>query len=221
MFPSHDRRGLRTAPEKENCLILDFGQVIKTLGPIDQINIRSPQQKNENSESESEPVLKRCPSCATMCAAAQRFCYICGYELFSLELDVSAESQNKVLSEPETHTVIGMDMKVWAKKGAEPDAPKTLRVSYTTLAGTFHEWLCFEHWQFEDKRKFAYKKAEDWHNNRIPNKSCPCSAEAASFMPYPKPDKITVKKDGKYWRITNYDFQKKQEEEEIFDEIPF
>lgn len=71
-------RGMRTAEEKKNCLVLDFGQNIERHGPIDEIR---PKKKKEEV---SEQPLKRCEKCKRMIQINLKFCIYCGHEFPSL-----------------------------------------------------------------------------------------------------------------------------------------
>ena len=62
---------------------------------------------------------------------------------------------------------------VHTKRGAGPDAPKTLRVEYEIGFNEWQkEWVCVEH------TGFARRKAEAWWSARS-DEPCPTSAEAA------------------------------------------
>jgi superfamily II DNA or RNA helicase len=72
-------RGLRTVdPEeypgvvKKDCLVLDFGESLKTYGSLEQ----APQL--EDQEGQEAPV-KNCPQCASELPISTRECPICGY----------------------------------------------------------------------------------------------------------------------------------------------
>lgn len=67
-------RGLRISPDKTDCLVLDYGQVIRTLGPIDEPRIR------KKGEEKGEAVMKECPECLEMVAGGCRFCPDCDFE---------------------------------------------------------------------------------------------------------------------------------------------
>ena len=50
-----------------------------------------------------------------------------------------------------------MDFCVWEKRGAAPDAPKTVRVTYyVDMINSFSEWLCPEH------HGYARSKFDRW-----------------------------------------------------------
>jgi len=184
-------RGLRTAPNKDDCLVLDFGGVIDELGTIDALDIRK-KGYIEKEEGGGEAILKRCPACGAECAAAQRYCYVCSYNFISEGL-VSIPETKSILEEEliEEHIVIGMKTKYHRKS---PDKPATLQVSYATMSGEFNEWVCFDH------AGYAREKAVKWHMNRS-EQTPPNSVNEAIEIQYPTPSRIKVKKEGKYWRV--------------------
>ena len=62
-------RGMRNAPGKSNCLVLDFAGNIKRHGPIDRVN---PYDPSRNGKGEA-PV-KTCPQCRSITFAGLRLC---------------------------------------------------------------------------------------------------------------------------------------------------
>jgi DNA repair protein RadD len=92
-------RGLRLWPEKTDCLVLDYGQVIKTLGPLDEPNV-----KGKRTSGDGEAPVKECPVCFTYVFAGVRTCPECSHEFPAPKpvvekLDKKADSETKILSE--------------------------------------------------------------------------------------------------------------------------
>ncbi len=67
-------RGFRLHPDKQNCLILDFGGNIERHGPIDQV-----QPKERKSTDSFTAPAKACPDCHTLVATGFAICPECGY----------------------------------------------------------------------------------------------------------------------------------------------
>lgn len=92
-------RGLRLAPGKQDCLVLDYGQVIKTMGPLDEPNV-----KGVNRGSDGEAPVKECPTCNTFVFAGVRECPECGHNFPEPakpqeKLDKKAASDAPILSQ--------------------------------------------------------------------------------------------------------------------------
>lgn len=194
------------ASTKKDCMILDFGGVIDTLGPIDAVDIRRTGKREGETEPLQQATFKICPSCGTECAPAQKFCYSCSYSFAAASVNTKAGS-SAVLSndvEPETHAVWHVDYKLHEKRD-NPDAAPTMRVTYATNNGSFSEWICFEH------HGFARQRAEQWHKIRLPLFIPPLTVAEALGLPYPTPATITVRKEGKYDRILSYEFNEDAE----------
>lgn len=192
-------RCIRAYPGKENALVLDFGDVIATLGPVDKIDIKY------TPSGDGEAPIKVCPKCASVCYAGVRVCPDCGHVFEFNKTPINRKAGNApVLStqeEPiETHPVIGMEIKEHAKKG-DPSAPTTMCVTYFIKGNQkFSEYVCFNH------KGYAREKAEKWHEAMLPDEPAPDTVLAATKLLYPIPTAITVRPDGKYWRIIGYEW---------------
>ncbi len=68
-------RGLRTAPGKTDCLVLDFAGNVKRHGPI--TDVTPPKRKGRGT---GDAPVKVCPQCSELLHASVRICPACRYE---------------------------------------------------------------------------------------------------------------------------------------------
>ena len=71
-------RGLRPFPGKENCAVLDYGQIIENCGPVDDPYIRDP--KSRRSSEKFTPTIRVCSDCLTYVPYDVAVCPECGHE---------------------------------------------------------------------------------------------------------------------------------------------
>jgi len=166
-------RGFRLHPGKTDCLVLDFGGNVLRHGPVDAIRVTDPQS-NGNGEAPA----KECPECHAVIAAGYAACPECGHEFPPPERrkhEATASSEG-ILSGQVTRTEYEVNDVFYAvheKRGAPPDAPRTMRVDYRiSFTEYVSEWVCFEH------EGYARRKAEQWWQQRS-NDPIPDSAERA------------------------------------------
>jgi DNA repair protein RadD len=154
-------------------LILDFGSNILRHGPIDQI--KAPGLKSPGTGGAPA---KECPECHSVIAAGYAACPDCGYEFPPPERHrhEAQASAAGILSGQVTissYKVEDVFYGVHTKRGAPPDAPKTMRVDYRVSFNVYKsEWICFEH------TGYARRRAEEWWQRRSPD-PVPDTAERA------------------------------------------
>jgi DNA repair protein RadD len=166
-------RGFRLHPDKQNCLVLDFGGNVLRHGPVDQVEALERRRQGNH-----EAPAKECPQCRALVAAGYARCPECGHEFPPPERQTheAQASQACVLSEQFTNTeyeVRDIHYRVHTKRDAAPNAPKTMRVDYRL--GLDHwqsEFICFEH------DGYARQKAIQWWRLRSPD-PVPDTAERA------------------------------------------
>jgi DNA repair protein RadD len=154
-------RGFRLHPEKTDCLVLDFGGNVLRHGPVDAIR---PRRAGGTESSEQ----KECPQCQEIVAANCEVCPGCGYEWPGREQSrpkhtATPGDADIVSCEPTVTTYPVMDVfyTVHHKRGAAPEARRTVRVDYRV--GWQHyvsEWICVEH------AGYAREKAQRWWSRR-------------------------------------------------------
>jgi hypothetical protein len=109
---------------------------------------------------------------------------------------------------PQTLAVLGMSRVKWAGKEGKPD---TMMVTYATLEAAIKEWVCFNH----AKGSFPHDKARGWHKKHCGSLPMPDNVDdAVKFEFYQAPDFVTVRKEGKFWRVLDYQFLSHEERNE-------
>ena len=204
LFYQMTGRGFRLHPDKENCLILDFGGNIMRHGPVDAITIKEPGKGN------GEAPAKKCPDCNSVIHAAYHTCPDCGYIFPQRDKDKhdSKAATTGIISGQVDYTdydVKAVFYSVHIKRGADPEDPKTMRVEY--CVGFNHyisEWVCPEH------TGYARNKFEAWWKKRSNVPSPDTAQEAVNLAndgALAKPSKIIVKSIAgeKFDRIVDYE----------------
>lgn len=84
-------RGLRVAPGKKDCLVLDFARNIERLGPINDPFVPASgaggkETPEEAKEREKAQRMKTCPDCEAYVRAWEKFCPYCGHDFSVMEL---------------------------------------------------------------------------------------------------------------------------------------
>jgi len=165
-------RGFRLCEGKTDSLVLDFGGNVMRHGPVDDLRVTEP------GKGDGEAPAKECPDCCAIIHAAYAVCPECGHVFPPPERqrhDAEASTEG-VLSGQETVTeypVQEVNYAVHVKRGADENAPRTMRVEYR-IGWNKHisEWVCFEH------TGYARAKAEHWWRQRS-NEPVPSTAEEA------------------------------------------
>ena len=116
-------RGLRIAPGKADCLVLDFAGVVEQHGPITAV--RAPPKKGDRV---GEAPVKVCDNCQEICALSVRVCPACG------EPFPEPERPPLKLSNLDIMGVEGIDMDVsawtWRKHISRASGREMLSLTY-------------------------------------------------------------------------------------------
>lgn len=171
-------RGLRLSPNKENCLFLDYGEIVENLGhPNDPVVLKSHKKKDQ----EKKAVI--CPNCEEINFLPVKKCRDCGYEFF--KLPTSPRNMLKNLREnAEEHEFNKNNKKefeaqvlscVINENYTSKAGNVCWQVTYSTMQGMIKEWFKIDtYYHKEFKRDFNLMG---------------------------KPKRILVEKDGKYLKV--------------------
>lgn len=221
-------RGMRLSPEtgKLDCLVLDFAGNVNRHGPVDTINIvdKITGEKGE-VELEGAAPTKDCPECNSIVAVQTRICPFCSY-VWPAKHDVTAQTQEIIstLEKPNWHDV----SEVAYFRHTKADKPDSVRVDYRCGMQFYSEWVCPDH------EGYAKTSATKWlvaHNvDRYSAEMASTDQMLTDAAFFPQPGRILLRRDGKYQRVIDYDFETQVQAlpetvvtdlEDFSDDIPF
>jgi DNA repair protein RadD len=148
-------RGLRLHPEKEDCLVLDYGENIIRHGPIDW------------SDDEA-PKLATCGNCDNMFSRAIRKCPCCGWEIPPVQREMFAAEEERertmhnaraqagqLLAKPRWLDVNSVALRLHKKAGK----PDSVRVEYFCGLSIIKEWLLLDHGSYASTKSHKWLRA--------------------------------------------------------------
>ena len=183
-------RGLRIAPNKPHCLVMDFGGNIDRLGPIDCVDVRE-KRKGKGGD----PITKRCPVCNTIHHPAVRICEFCDHE-FEFKHGLNNASGKSVVTDDSRWFII---RSVQYHISTKPNRPDSLLVTYQCGLTFFKEWVNPEH------PGYAGHMGRHWLKFRGLEVTTTKEAfEQSRKIKVPK--RIKVNQRGKYPQIDDYEF---------------
>ncbi|WRH62062.1 MAG: DEAD/DEAH box helicase [Fuscovulum sp.] len=189
-------RGMRTHPDKTDCLVLDFAGNVARHGPVD--GITAPEEKRKG---EGEAPTKFCPECAEILLIAARECPCCGF-LFpepekKIERTATTEAIMNLTAEEVWHPVTDFDVARHKKDGS----PDSLRLEYLINGQVIREWVCIEHTGFPRQKAVRW-----WEMNatgRAPDTVTEALDRRADIR---RPAEAVLIREGKYHRIKRMRF---------------
>ena len=194
-------RGTRTAPDKENCLLLDHGNNILLHGTLD--NITPPKGKTK-SNGTGDPVCKECPKCNEMVYAGLRMCPVCNYEFPEAPKHEAEAYSGAVLSTQDVPKWVDVYEVEYTRHPGKGDKPDTIKCAYYTSQqfNPFLQWIAPDHEGFPKKKALEYIR------------QCGGKAETVEHALIERefwkdPSKILVGRDPKnkkYMRVFQFDF---------------
>ncbi len=189
-------RGMRIAPAKENCLVLDFAGNIERHGPIDMV-----QPYRQGGNGNGQAPVKICPNCRSYIYAGYHQCPHCSYDFPPPKAELNpAASTKPIISRKEAFWV---DIeKIRYSRHCKVGKPDSLRVDYyESSLSWYSEWVCLEH------GGFAARKARQWWLRHGGDPDVTTVTEALQEAELLKRAcRIYVQEDGKYWRVLRHQF---------------
>lgn len=194
-------RGMRLAPGKDNCLVLDFGGNVQRHGPIDMIR---PKGKSPGKKEAGAPPVKVCPTCKTIVFAGCRECADCGYVWPPGEVthDIVAGTDALLSGDaPHRFSAATVDRVTYSRHPGRDGKRDTMRVTYWCGVMTIDEWVSIEH------TGYARSMAEAWWRRRA---ATPVPGRIEDALDRQRelitPTSLMVDTNGRYPRIVGIKF---------------
>ncbi|SDY29462.1 DNA repair protein RadD [Lentibacter algarum] len=188
-------RGTRLAPDKENCLVLDFADNVRRHGPIDLVRPKRP-----GDGGGGEAPTKVCPECDSIMALSATECPDCGYVFPPREVKIAPTAATLPVLSPKVQwlPVHGVSYSRHDKRGGRP----SLKVTYSCGLKSYNEWVCVEH------QGYARQKALEWWQKRAPGYPMPRTVDDAIAQAgkLTRPIAISVHPSGRFLEISGYRF---------------
>lgn len=199
-------RGMRPAPGKQNCLILDYGGNLLRHGPVDDITIESYSKRE--AEKNKEDLAKACPQCRELLRIQARECTACGYVYPRPELTLTHgifAEEGSFLSEVnlEKHgAYTKVDVEIWdADLYKTKNGKRALRVKVGNALMCATEYVLFEHGG--NVRGLANKK---WRMLGGVGDLEDCEQALQQFQTLKRPSVVWIEKTGNYFNVASVNY---------------
>lgn len=199
-------RGLRLAPGKSDCLVLDFAGNAIEHGPVDAITVSRPRKAGQAGEVKTGAA-KECPQCSAVIAAGCATCPDCGHEFPARKVEHFATPTGAAILSAERdavthwHDVHGVTYREHTGKSGTP----TLQVEYRCGLITYREWVCFEHSGMPRARAVEWwaRRSNPRTYTGAPRTVADAAARSVSLL---TPARIHVSEASKYPEIIAHEF---------------
>lgn len=205
-------RGTRPAQAqgKRDCLVADFTDNTKRLGPIDDPVL--PRKKGDKRKGQGCPV-RICGVCTKYVHASKSSCPYCGNQ-FLTEIKLKEERSTlpvMSLEEPVVEELPVTTVTYYVNRSRNGTKPPTLRVTYFCGLKSYSDFVCLEHADGSYAQRMAHKWwCERWRYPEVPvqiPKTCEQAVEIAKRgnLKTPRAIKVWTNKN-KYGEVTGYAF---------------
>jgi DNA repair protein RadD len=220
-------RGLRLHSDKQDCLVLDFGNNIERHGPLDDpyygkaggAGTGTAAGKAEVEKEEEEEEQERiCKKCQWTVSSTDLHCPNC-HAVMPVEVrhEYKADTDAVIIGGTGRGVFVVSDFmyaKHHSRKKPEDGQPKpaTLRVDYyvhpengsgNLMETKVSEWVCFDHTGFAKVRAASWWTRRSLH--RVPN-SVDEALELIDRGAIRHPDRLTARKEGQFWKLIDVEF---------------
>lgn len=196
-------RGMRIAPGKSDCLVLDFAGNVRKHGSIDIVRPKASGGSGGDGEPGEAP-MKLCPECESIVFTGIRTCPDCGYEFPPPEVYHAPTADTAEIIHEQPPLWYDVD-DVWYERHQKKDKPDSIKVTYKCGYNEYNEWICLDH------EGYAKTKAISWLAERAPEMSGECIRLAGvnEILPIAQtlliPKRIKVGRKGKFNQIYEHE----------------
>lgn len=190
-------RGMRTFPEKKNCLLLDYGNNVVTHGAIDDVDpVRT---RNVFNVVKGITPVKECPNCRAILYAREMKCPACDFE-FPTTAPHGTEAFNGSILSGEIKPFFVNVKDIWYSKHQKPGGTPLLKIAmFDELDKEYPIWCCINHTGYAKMKADQIVKQFGGTADNLEH--------ALKESPYwKKPKRIKVIPNGKFFNVVGIEF---------------
>ncbi len=192
-------RSMRPFPFKDNALLLDYGSNVLLHGPIDAVD---PVKKRDilNNVPKAPP-MKECLQCRAILHSRTMVCPACGY-VFPVGAPHGIEAYDGAVLVGQEKPFIVEVKSSWISRHKKPGKPDSVKVAfYDSIEKEYALWLALDVVGYASEKAQALVK-------QFGGKAKTVDEALKEQFAWKKVTHIRVKKDGKFFRIDGFVFEK-------------
>lgn len=201
-------RGMRKKSHTDHCMVLDFANLVATHGPITAVN---PPKKKKGGGSAPT---RTCPECQEILPASASVCDCCGYVFEKPEKSAIAVSlsDDDIMGQDRKAGSINVSRWLWRPHTSRTSGNEVLHAriyeqgvdgfSIEVYFAILNSGVGGEKARWELNK--IYRKAMDQDFRFMDFESMGEISRHLNKIPPPK--KVTYKRDGRFFRVTNYQY---------------
>jgi DNA repair protein RadD len=189
-------RGMRIAPGKDKCLVLDFAGNVRRLGPVDAVLV---EKKIKRSKGDGTGFTRVCPKCKEIVHVSRKVCPSCGYT-FPVKVKLTEHEEGTALLKKQKKVEVKEVKQISYTKHKKSGKPPSLKITYRTgMLNFIQEWIPLEH------KGYPRIRAQSWWRQHATG-PCPTTVEEAlqRCSDIKKPKAIKVDFYDKFPKVIGY-----------------
>lgn len=203
-------RGLRIAEGKDGCLVIDYGKVVETVGPLDDPLIPGVARKKKGEGDAMPALVQSCPKCLSYIAPKLKTCPDCGYEFPAVQVGGTRTAADggqllgKRKVEPKRLVIQGVTV---MKHVAKSSGKTCIKIEYDVVGAFWPTSEYFSEGPWSWPKGMARLRELEWPGVSADfNESLEWIAQTGGWKVGKEPKAIVVTKDGQWDRVTSLDF---------------
>jgi DNA repair protein RadD len=183
---------------------LDYGENVLKHGLLDEIDVQ--RTKDVFGKEKSKPPMKECPTCKVILHARVMKCPSCGYDFPLPEAEAKHGTEaysGPVTSDQVTPFIVDV-ASTWVSKHSKPGKIPSVKLEFIDkMDRSYPIWICLDH------KNYAAEKARALVN-QFGGKAKTVEEALKEYKNWKQVEKIEVRPDGKFSRVTGFVFAKNQ-----------
>lgn len=194
-------RGARTYPDKNDCLLMDYGGNCAAHGVLDEID--PIKRKNVFCVEKAPPPMRECPKCRSIFHARIFVCPSCGFEFELPEATANHGCEaysGAVLASQQQPFFVDIDH-IYCSRHIKPGKTTSLKVEFVgPMDKVFPIWLCLDHDGYAKEKALAIVK-------QFGGKSETVDQAWHEWPHWKQVSRIRVVPTGKFFNVTGIEFK--------------